>query len=282
MMITSVSVIMTVIVINIHYRGPSNRFLPHSLRRFLLIHVMNVNSEQSSHSPISAFVPSVHTNGKDPMITSESKSSTEVNTPSSALLTDIEMKISSSFGVKSNSEKLNQRNSYYETSLDHHHKSSQQPQSTNYTKVKYIKSKSESSTYSFSNQDSIVTTEASSSGSNCTKKLHKCKCINCHKNTCDGKCKCCNSSSSVNNRLNRETLNQMLNQTDESLQILRYLLCRHKYESDESKTISEWRLLALAVDKILFWVFFVIIIFSSVFFLIIIPARKRGVSFIFS
>lgn len=50
MMITSVSVIMTVIVINIHYRGPSDRFLPHRFRRFLLIHVMGVQSTDSSVS----------------------------------------------------------------------------------------------------------------------------------------------------------------------------------------------------------------------------------------
>lgn len=48
MMITSVSVIMTVIVINIHYRGPSDRFLPYRFRRFLLIHVMGVQANDPS------------------------------------------------------------------------------------------------------------------------------------------------------------------------------------------------------------------------------------------
>ena len=41
---------MTVIVINIHYRGPSDRFLPHRFRRFLLIHVMGVTCNDSSVS----------------------------------------------------------------------------------------------------------------------------------------------------------------------------------------------------------------------------------------
>lgn len=138
--------------------------------------------------------------------------------------------------------------------------------------------------YSF--QDSFPSeTCASSSGSNIRKSSSndRCKCLNCQSNrctgsTCNSKCKCNTNST----RFNRQSVHQMLSQTEESLQILRYLLYKHKSESDESKTISEWRLLALAVDKILFWIFFVVIVFSSAFFLIIIPARKRGVSFIFS
>ena len=134
-------------------------------------------------------------------------------------------------------------------------------------------------------QDSLSATETCASSSGISNEKMKstsdrCKCFNCQKNIpcSSGKCKCNTNSG----RFNRECLNQMLSQTEESLQILRYLLYRHKNESDENRTISEWRLLALAVDKILFWVFFFVIVFSSAFFLIIIPARKRGVSFIFS
>lgn len=114
---------MTVIVINIHYRGPSNRFLPHRLRRFLLIHVMSVDEsdqqrhfqhqiqqqqrqqrqqhQQSAsvyHSPAdtSAFVPPAYS-GNDSTLKTQFKPPEEQSTPSASLLTEIEMKIASSF-----------------------------------------------------------------------------------------------------------------------------------------------------------------------------------------
>lgn len=69
--------------------------------------------------------------------------------------------------------------------------------------------------------------------------------------------------------------------TDEVLIILRYLLWKTQTEDDKSRTVNDWRLLAQAVDRILFWLFTLITIISSVSFLVLIPIQRRGLSFLF-
>lgn len=141
--------------------------------------------------------------------------------------------------------------------------------------------------------------ETKSSGSQVRQSLDRYKCNYCH----DGNCATVNRKKSTppiqhhnshhppahHHRRHStspaaDTLldNEIVERAEESLLILRYLLTRHKNQSDESRTINEWHLLALAVDKLLFWLFFVIIISSSLFFLVVVPAKKRGVSLIFS
>lgn len=66
---------------------------------------------------------------------------------------------------------------------------------------------------------------------------------------------------------------------DEMLKILRYLMWRQQLEDQHNKMVHEWRLLALAIDKILFWVFLVITVVSSLSFLVIIPIQRRGFGF---
>lgn len=143
--------------------------------------------------------------------------------------------------------------------------------------------------------------ETKSSGSQVRQSFDRYKCIHCH----DGNCTTVNRKKSTppiqhhnchashphahhrrhsTSPATAESLldNEIVERAEESLLILRYLLTRHKNQSDESRTINEWHLLALAVDKLLFWLFFVIIISSSLFFLVVVPAKKRGVSLIFS
>lgn len=66
---------------------------------------------------------------------------------------------------------------------------------------------------------------------------------------------------------------------EEIVKILKYLLWRQEQEDRHNKVIHEWRLLAQAIDKILFWIFLAITLTSSISFLVIIPIQRRGFSF---
>lgn len=70
--------------------------------------------------------------------------------------------------------------------------------------------------------------------------------------------------------------------SEEMLKILRYLIWRQDLEDQHNRIVHEWRLLALAIDKILFWVFLVITVISSLSFLVIIPIQRRGFGFGFA
>lgn len=69
---------------------------------------------------------------------------------------------------------------------------------------------------------------------------------------------------------------------EEMLKILRYLIWRQDLEDQHNRIVHEWRLLALAIDKVLFWVFLVITVISSLSFLVIIPIQRRGFGFGFA
>ena len=56
----------------------------------------------------------------------------------------------------------------------------------------------------------------------------------------------------------------------------KYLLWKNELKATDSLVIHEWRLLALFIDRILFWIFFIIITSSSLMFLVIIPIQQRG------
>lgn len=63
---------------------------------------------------------------------------------------------------------------------------------------------------------------------------------------------------------------------EEIIRALRILLSRQEREEAEKKRLNEWRVIAIAVDRILFWIFFLITTVSSVVFLVILPVVKRA------
>ena len=65
----------------------------------------------------------------------------------------------------------------------------------------------------------------------------------------------------------------------EMLKILQNLVRRQNLEDEHNRAVHDWRLLALAVDRVLFWIILVITVISSVSFLVIIPIQKRGFGF---
>ena len=70
-------------------------------------------------------------------------------------------------------------------------------------------------------------------------------------------------------------------QTEEMLRILRFMIRKQESDEIQSQSVKEWRLLALAIDKILFWIFLLVTFASSFIFLLYIPIRRRGFSFLF-
>lgn len=63
---------------------------------------------------------------------------------------------------------------------------------------------------------------------------------------------------------------------EEIIRALKILLSRQEREDAEKKRLNEWRVIAIAVDRILFWVFFIVTTVSSVVFLVILPVVKRS------
>ncbi|KAG7169222.1 putative ligand-gated ion channel subunit-like, partial [Homarus americanus] len=62
---------------------------------------------------------------------------------------------------------------------------------------------------------------------------------------------------------------------EEIIRALKILLSRQEREDAEKKRLNEWRVIAIAVDRILFWIFFIVTTVSSVVFLVILPLVKR-------
>ncbi|XP_042221623.1 uncharacterized protein LOC121866092 [Homarus americanus] len=63
---------------------------------------------------------------------------------------------------------------------------------------------------------------------------------------------------------------------EEIIRALKILLSRQEREDAEKKRLNEWRVIAIAVDRILFWIFFIVTTVSSVVFLVILPLVKRS------
>ncbi|CAF3356497.1 unnamed protein product [Rotaria sp. Silwood1] len=56
---------------------------------------------------------------------------------------------------------------------------------------------------------------------------------------------------------------------------LKYVINKQKLEEDRNETINEWKLMALIMDRLLFWLFTMFTILSTVLCLIIIPLLKN-------
>ncbi|GIX87186.1 uncharacterized protein CEXT_745031 [Caerostris extrusa] len=65
----------------------------------------------------------------------------------------------------------------------------------------------------------------------------------------------------------------------EILRTLQYLLYRQEQEDYRIRVVDEWRQMALVIDRILFWIFFVVTLVSSLSFLVIVPLHRRGLQF---
>lgn len=57
---------------------------------------------------------------------------------------------------------------------------------------------------------------------------------------------------------------------------LKHLIDRQKNEEDRSEIVNEWKLMALIMDRLLFWLFTALTLLSTIFCLIIIPWLKNA------
>jgi hypothetical protein len=57
---------------------------------------------------------------------------------------------------------------------------------------------------------------------------------------------------------------------------LKHLINKQQHEEDRNEIISEWKLMALIMDRLLFWLFALLTILSTVLCLIIIPCLKNA------
>lgn len=60
------------------------------------------------------------------------------------------------------------------------------------------------------------------------------------------------------------------------MRALKILLSRQESQDADKKRLNEWRVIAIAVDRILFWIFFFVTTVSSLVFLVILPVVKRS------
>ncbi len=95
----------------------------------------------------------------------------------------------------------------------------------------------------------------------------------------DLKAKKTKSNANNGNKSTTSGLSAKMSSQEELTQILRYLLWRQEIEDQHNRMVHEWRLLALVVDKVLFWVFLIVTFVSSLSFLVIIPIQRRGFPF---
>lgn len=63
---------------------------------------------------------------------------------------------------------------------------------------------------------------------------------------------------------------------EEVLRTLRYLMEKQQREEHLTRTVNEWRQMALVIDRTLFWFFLIITAVSSICFLVVIPIQRRG------
>lgn len=74
----------------------------------------------------------------------------------------------------------------------------------------------------------------------------------------------------TNQKQNNASIDQEL------IQMLRYLMHRQEIDDNINRRLHEWRLFSMFIDKVLFWIFTITTIVTSVVFLLIIPVKRRG------
>ncbi|RWS26207.1 nicotinic acetylcholine receptor alpha 5 subunit-like protein [Leptotrombidium deliense] len=230
MAITSISVIMTVIVLNFHYRGPIRKEMPEWLKNFLMEKMVENNAPYPRAFQVNS---TWHT---------ESASFPYAANPVPSMASS---SIASHF-IRSTTDANARANVDATTSFCQHE---------DYIEDESIRMRTfgdslESLNVAFMNE---------------LKSMNNCY---------PASSKQTNNSNTGANASREKTSPQ-----EEMLRILRYLLWRQELEDKHNKMVHEWRLLALAIDKVLFWVFLVITVTSSLSFLVIIPVQRRGFGF---
>ena len=92
--------------------------------------------------------------------------------------------------------------------------------------------------------------------------------------TATGDIQVCSQCRAVHHAAGGEACQFNVSSDQESL--ARYFLDRQKFIERNQAVVVEWRQIAAAVDRILFWIFCFITSVSSALFLVVIPGLNRG------
>ncbi|XP_053210703.1 neuronal acetylcholine receptor subunit alpha-9-II-like isoform X2 [Panonychus citri] len=308
MAITSVSVIMTVIVLNFHYRGPTQSEMPDWLKNFLLQEVISTKKQHHDQ----------HLTNLETLNSNNDKDQTKFD-PKKNFFHD---KFNFSNNFPTNFSGGSNIFSGFQANMDPgSFLSFLESQSANYHSHPHYTTTSTNPDYI---RDNSMETSSSSTDHRCNHHHPPHSHHNINQYLLNNNNSSSSSSSSpldikfnqqYNSTRNRSTTTTTTasatavaaatiatatptvqndrgqNQNDPSsghqvdtpqeeiVKILKYLLWRQEQEDRHNKVIHEWRLLAQAIDKILFWIFLAITLTSSISFLVIIPIQRRGFSF---
>ncbi|KAH6940067.1 hypothetical protein HPB50_024615 [Hyalomma asiaticum] len=222
MAITSISVVMTVIVLNFHYRGPSRKEVPAWLRRLLL--------DKSSGRGWFSRPARRKTVGDNHVHFYDLPSRTAAAKDRSDLDDDVDAgrrpAADDTFRLVVDSVVIGGEDRYPRGEYAEHSASNESP-------------------------SPVIHGDAPRNNSSATARHRRCR---------GGA-----SSSGSTKRVQEEVL-----------RTLRYLLEKQQREEHLTRTVNEWRQMALVIDRTLFWFFLIITAVSSICFLVVIPIQRRG------
>ncbi|XP_054152689.1 neuronal acetylcholine receptor subunit alpha-10-like [Oppia nitens] len=252
MAITSVSVIMTVIVLNFHYRGPVKRKIPDWIKYITKLSNNDLseqlNNHSSSHRNLSSPIP------QPPPLTTLIDTYGHRYAQSSESLINIEDNYKLLLNISRTKSCTRLLNNYNNTTTT--------TATANTTATGAGKTPVISDNHHHQQQQQHQQHVCCCSGSSC--------------------CCCCsdgdNKTACQQHRRHHCANYDKLMTAHEDLidTMCRYMLWKSELKAGDSAVIHEWRLLALFVDRILFWIFFIITFCSSVMFLVVIPIQQRG------
>ena len=268
MALTSMSVIMTVFVLNLHHRGPNKHTVPNWLKIVLLQKLSPYLCLQEGKNDISRFI-----NTEEKFIKNMSLKITLENIQQ-ALQNDINL---------DNAEQSH--NSIYgqlcnlpvqpEVSIQSHNSPIIEHQTfstANYV-LNHAKTTSgelsqrKSCTYNYEtlNHENIAQTNVRSV-TQTTEAMTSCD---------QSRQQTTSQNRNENNRRNKRRSNTNLSKTnDEILHSLKRILEKHEKEDRDYEVIQEWRRVAQCVDRILFFIFLVATVSSTLAILVIAPATQ--------
>ncbi|CAG2113693.1 unnamed protein product, partial [Medioppia subpectinata] len=245
MAITSVSVIMTVIVLNFHYRGPVKKKIPSWLKTLSTLS----NSEPNKYSPQTKII---YFKSQNVANNYKSNSTQLFNAMSSNLTNEIQHRL------------LREHSKYKQNAQ----------QTTGHNMSNSVGGHTPLDPYG-GHRYALSTESLINIEDNYKLLLNLSRAKSCNRiaNNMDTRS---HTTGSTAVSVPPGAYDKLLQAHEELLDIIcRYLMWENELKEHESSVIHEWRLLALFIDRILFWIFFIITFCSSVMFLVVIPIKQR-------
>ncbi|CAF0775433.1 unnamed protein product [Rotaria sordida] len=216
MAMTSVSVMMTVFVLNLHYRGPKKNEIPFWLQQLLSLSLSNICCTFNKPKKIKTLYTSKQQKGHKKNVQNTNQTQqTENRVPANGILLSY---------ANVNETKIKSRVTTDVNSIQIHTANSQEQKQTKRTSRKHLRS------------EEILMKNRSMSHSSSTESIQ-----------------------------------------DEIQDTLHSLLCKQKELEHDQQVTNDWRALATKIDKILFYVFLLLTIISTLGLLVVAPLFRTNV-----